>query len=253
MGYNIEWFIKFHIIIIVFYVGVFTNKTELNGMYITKDVLFINGCNVNILPHPFRYRVQHQIEQLNSTFLECDVYDYKTFDPNFVRNYRIIIFFRCPWNYRVNQSIALAKELNKKVLFDIDDLVIDKKYTKLIPYLKTLSLKEKEIYDKGVRKMQITLLHCDGAITTTITLANKLKNYVPEVYINHNVASEEMWSLSEYALIKKRNKNNDNNITIGYFSGSITHNADIEMIKPALFKILKEYDNVNLLFLGELT
>ena len=141
MGYNIEWFIKLHIIIIVFYVGVFTNKTELNGIYITKDVLFINGCNVNILPHPFRYRVQHQIEQLNSTFLECDVYDYKTFDPNFVRNYRIIIFFRCPWNYRVNQSIALAKELNKKVLFDIDDLVIDKKYTELIPYLKTLSIK----------------------------------------------------------------------------------------------------------------
>ena len=101
--------------------------------------------------------------------------------------------------------------------------------------------------------MQITLLHCDGAITTTKTLANELKNYVPEVYINHNVASEEMWSLSEYALIKKRNKNNDNNITIGYFSGSITHNADIEMIKLALFKILKEYDNVNLLFLGELT
>ena len=193
------------------------------------------------------------MEQLNSTFLECDVYDYKTFDPNFVRNYRIIIFFRCPWNYRVNQSIALAKELNKKVLFDIDDLVIDKKYTKLIPYLKTLSLKEKEIYDKGVRKMQITLLHCDGAITTTKTLANELKNYVPEVYINHNVASEEMWSLSEYALIKKENKANGNNITIGYFSGSITHNADIEMIKPALFKILKEYDNVNLLFLGELT
>jgi len=253
MRYNIICFIKFHIFIIVFYVGDFTKKTEFNGIYTTKDVLFINGCNVNILPHPFRYRIQHQMEQLNSTFLECDVYDYKTFDPNIIRNYRIIIFYRCPWNYRVNQSIALAKELNKKVLFDIDDLVIDKKYTKLIPYLKTLSTKEKELYDDGVRKMQLTLLNCDGAITTTKTLANELKNYVPEVYINHNVASEEMWSLSEYALIKKRNKNNDNNITIGYFSGSITHNADIEMIKPALFKILKEYDNVNLLFLGELT
>ena len=44
-----------------------------------------------------------------------------------------------------------------------------------------------------------------------------------------------------------------NNVTIGYFSGSITHNSDIEMIKPALIKILKEYDNVKLLFLGELT
>ena len=118
MRYNIIWFIKFHIFIIVFYVGDFTKKTELNGIYITKDVLFINVCNVNILPHPFHYRVQHQMEQLKSNFLECDVYDYKTFDPNIIGNYRIIIFYRCPLNYRVNQSIVFAKELNKKVFFE---------------------------------------------------------------------------------------------------------------------------------------
>ena len=182
-----------------------------------------------------------------------DVYDYKTFDPNITRNYRIIIFYRCPWNYRVNQLITLAKELNKKVLFDIDDLVIDKKYTELIPFLKTLKLKHKKLYDKGVRKMKRTLLNCDGVITTIKVLANELKNYVPEVYINHNIASEDIWGLSNYALIKKDNKTNGNNVTIGYFSCSITHNEELEMIKPALFKILKEYDNAKLLFLGELT
>ena len=97
--------------------------------------------------------------------------------------------------------------------------------------------------------MRRTLLHCDGAITTTKVLANELKKYVPKVFINHNVASEEMWELSKNALITKSNKTNGNNVTIGYFSGSITHNSDIEMIKPALIKILKEYDNVKLLFL----
>jgi len=99
----------------------------------------------------------------------------------------------------------LARELNKKVLFDIDDLVIDKKYTKLIPFLKTLKPKEKKIYDDGVNKMRRTLLHCDAAITTTKALATELKNYVPEVFINHNVASEEMWVLSENALINYDN------------------------------------------------
>jgi len=254
MRYNIKWVIKFHIFLFVFGVGVLAKKTEAEIIYyITKDILFINGCDVNTLPHPFRYRVLHQIEQLNSGFLESDVYDYRTFDPNITRNYRVIIFYRCPWNQRVNKSIILARELNKKVLFDIDDLVIDKKYTKLIPFLKTLKPKEKKIYDDGVKKMRRTLLHCDGAITTTKVLANELKKYVPKVFINHNVASEEMWELSKNALITKSNKTNGNNVTIGYFSGSITHNSDIEMIKPALIKILKEYDNVKLLFLGELT
>ena len=114
MRHNIKWIIKFHIFLIIFCVGAFAKTTENNLIYISKDVLFINGYDVNFLPHPFRYRVIHQMEQLNSAFLECDVYDYKTFDPNITCNYRIIIFYRCPWNYRVNQSIELAKELNKK-------------------------------------------------------------------------------------------------------------------------------------------
>ena len=107
-------------------------------IYITKDILFINGCDVNILPHHFRYRVLHQMEQLSSVFVESDIYVYIAFEPNITGNYRVIIFYRYPWNYRVKESIELTRELNKNVLFDIDDLVIDKKYTELIPLLKAM-------------------------------------------------------------------------------------------------------------------
>ena len=97
-----------------------------------------------------------------------------------------------------------------------------------------------------------TLNLCDGAITTTKALAKELRNYVSNVFINHNVASEEMWKLSKNALRKKNKKIKSNYITIGYFSGSITHNPDIEMIKPALIKILKKFKNVKLLLFGKL-
>ena len=85
-----------------------------------------------MLPHPYRYRVLHQIEQLQSGFLDCDEYYYLNFKPNIVRYYRIIIFFRCPWTKKIRKAISLSKKLNKKVLFDIDDLVIDTKFTKSI-------------------------------------------------------------------------------------------------------------------------
>jgi len=81
-----------------------------------------------------------------------------------------------------------------------------------------------------------TLKHCEGAITTTDVLAKELRNYVPNVFINRNVASEEMWKLSQNALKSKLNKKKDNHIIIGYFSGSITHNPDIEMIKKTFNK-----------------
>jgi len=218
-----------------------------------KDVLFINGCNIKNLPHPYRYRVLHQMEELDAGFLESDAVDYLNFDPIIVRDYRVIIFFRCPWTERVDKAITLAKKLNKKVLFDIDDLVIDKKYTELIPYIKTLSYSEKAIYDDGVMRNGKTLKLCDGAITTTEGLAKELKNYVPTVFINRNVASEEMWKLSQKALNKNYNKTKNESIIIGYFSGSITHDSDIEMIKDALIKILNENKNVQLLLLGELS
>ena len=47
-----------------------------------------------------------------------------------------------------------------------------------------------------------------------------------------------MWKLSEEALKNKQNKNNTDYIIIGYFSGSISHNPDFEMIGKALAKIL---------------
>ena len=240
-------YISFIIAIIVI-----TNRKSKEKINI-KDVLFINGCYIKSVPHPYRYRVLHQMEQLNAGFLESDEYFYLDIEPLIVKNYRIIIFFRCPWTKKIEEAISLAKNLNKKVLFDIDDLVIDKKYTNLIPYLKTLTPKEKYIYDDGVERMKKTLLLCEGAITTTKALAEELKHYVTNVYINKNVASEEMCKLSNEALALKKTKKKKDNIIIGYFSGSITHNSDIEMIKFALIKILKEFKNVKLLLFGELS
>ena len=209
-------------------------KYNIKDKIIIKDVLFINGCHTDKVPHPFRYF-------------------YLNFEPLIIRYYRVIIFFRCPWTENVGKAIELAKNLNKIVLFDIDDLVFDKKYTNTIPYVKTLSKNEKDIYDDGVERIGKTLTLCDGAITTTKALAKELKHYVSNVFINHNVASEEMWKLSQKALINRDNKKRDNKIIIGYFSGSITHDSDINMIKPALIKILREYKNVELLLLGKLS
>ena len=251
-------FTKFFIFCITIFLSLITFEKLPNQISVQnpitnlKDILFINGCNPSFLPHPYRYRVLHQMEQLDAGFLESDEFFYLNFDPNIVLNYRVIILFRCPLNKNIKKAILLAKSLNKKVLFDIDDLVIDKKYTDNIPFIKTFTQKQKKLYDNGVIKMGRTLKYCDGAITTTLSLAKELKKYTSNVFINHNVPSEEMWKLSEKALESSSIKLSNEYLIIGYFSGSITHNPDIEMIKPALIKIIKEFKNVKLLFFGHL-
>lgn len=212
-----------------------------------KDILFINGCT---LPHPKRYRVDHQIEQLAAYGFSADYVDYTSLNVDVLKYYRGFIFYRCPITPEVEKLIQLAKANNKTVFYDIDDLVIDQKYTDTIEHLKTLSAEEKALYDDGVNRMRKTLELCDYAITTTERLAEELKNYCPNVFINRNTASEKM---VEYSLEALNNVQKDpQKVILGYLSGSITHNADFEMILPAIVKIMNENENVYLKVVGEL-
>lgn len=226
---------------IVFNIGR-TKKKE-----IAKDILFINGCTV---PQSERYRVDHQIEQLEANGLTADKVFYEDLTLDVLKLYRGFVFFRCPITPTVEEFIKKAHYYNKKVFFDIDDLVIDRKYTDTIPYVQQMGKEDRELYDSGVDRMGKTMALSDCLITSTTVLKRELLKYNEEVFINKNVASEEMVELSLAAMRKV--KKNPSQVVIGYLSGSITHNADFEMIKPALIKLMKERENVRLLLMGHL-
>lgn len=210
-----------------------------------RDILFINGCT---LPHPQRYRVDHQIEQLEAAGFVCAGISYDKLDIKDLKYYRGFVFYRCPITNEVREFIKLAKAENKAVFYDIDDLVIDQKYTNTIKYLKTMSKDELDLYNDGVNRMRETLEMCDYAITTTERLATELKNYVKEVYINRNVASEKMVKLSIKA--SKEVKRDKDKVVMSYLSGSITHNDDFKMILPVVQRLMKEHDNLYLKVVG---
>lgn len=212
-----------------------------------KDVLFINGCSRDLLPHPPRYRVSHQMEQLTVNGYTCDEVFYENVDLKQVRMYSCFIIFRAPYTEKLDAFIQLAKSWNKPVLYDVDDLVIDTKYTDQIAYVKNMDASQKARYDLDVMKNQKLLKLCDGCITTTLALKKELEKYNPNVWINRNTASIEMVTLSQE--IKKTSKDT---VDMGYFSGSITHNEDFEMIKPALIDVLNAYDYVRLHLVGEI-
>lgn len=229
-----------------------TSRVEQRGglRWLYADVLFINGCAI---PHPARYRVSHQREQLLAKNIVTSEIFYTDLTLDLVKRYRLFIFYRCPYTDTIGQFIKLAKQYHKHVLYDVDDLVIDESYPKTVEYLKTLTQDEQDLYFEGTRLMQKTLKLCEGAITTTEALAEELKKFVPEVYINRNLASDEMQRLSEEAIVVRKQEESHNTVDIGYFSGSITHNQDFEMILPAIVKVMNTYDNVRLSLVGEIT
>lgn len=211
------------------------------------DVLFINGCT---LPHPTRYRVDHQIEQLMASGVYSEKVFYENLTLDMMKYFRCFVFFRCPITDTIRQFITLAKANNKVVFFDIDDLVIDKKYTDTIEFVKNMNKEDKALYDDGVERMASTLKMCDYAITTTEKLKEELQNYIKEVYINRNVASDRMAELSINAY---NDKTEHDGVVMGYLSGSITHNPDVELIKPTIIKLMKKYDYLKLKLVGEIS
>ena len=210
-----------------------------------KDVLIINGCG---LPHPARYRVDHQVEQLLAAGMTADSVFYDQLNLSQLKYYQSFIFFRCPITDTVKEFIKQAKYFNKTCFYDIDDLVIDTKYTDKIEYVSNMTKADKALYDDGVNRMRKTLELCEYSITTTEALRKELQHYTKEVYINRNTASDEMVLHSLNAL--KAVKKDSEKIILGYFSGSITHNEDFELITPALLKILEKFPNVYLKIAG---
>lgn len=241
--------VKYLILIFILFVTViYFNKTRF-----IKDVLFISGYeDTKRIYNIFSSRVFNQIEQLKAGFLESNAYFYRNFEPTMVLDYRVIIFYLCPWTAKVNEAITLAKKLNKKVIFDVDNLLIDTKYTNMIPFIKSLSIKEKKLFDENIVRIGKTLKLCDFAVTTTKVLAKELKHYISNVFINPDVVNEEMWKISYDILKKENDKKMKDHLIIGYWNENISLNSNFDMIKPVLLKILKEFKNVEILFFGEL-
>ena len=61
-----------------------------------------------------------------------------------------------------------------------------------------------------------------------------------------------MVQLSEEAYRERLQQPDDGKVKVGYFSGSITHNADFEMILPVITELFKRCPQMELHVVGEL-
>lgn len=210
-------------------------------------ILLIDGVE-NIIPQCTRYRVLNKAEQLRKHGFEVKVTNLSDFQLSMAQNASHIIIYRSPISPELLRLCHLAKDYGKPVFFDIDDLVFDTVYTDQLSYTQGLNPVEKGNYDAGVRNYGYMLENCDGAITSTNQLQEELKKYQSTVLLNRNLASDELISISSQFL--KDYSQVSDVVKIGYFSGSISHNENFELIKPAIKQLLKKYSNVQLHIVG---
>ena len=190
----------------------------------------------------------NKAEQLRKHGFAVKVVNLSEFQLPMAQNASHIIIYRSPISPELLRLCHLAKEYGKPVFFDIDDLVFDTVYTDQLSYTQGLNSVEKGNYDAGVRNYGYMLENCDGAITSTNQLQEELKKYQSKVLLNRNLASDDLIAVSSQ-FIKDYSQTSDI-VKIGYFSGSISHNENFELIKPAVKQLLTKYSNIQLHIVG---
>lgn len=214
------------------------------------DVLFVIG---SYLDAPVRYRCDFQKEQLELNGLSCSSVFFTDVNPELAKSYDVLILFRVPITDEVRSLINYFKQLNKMVIFDIDDIMFEKDLLKSKHEVLSMSKLERAHYFEGVERTLETMRYCDFGIASTNAIANRMKRIIPRVIVNRNSISKELRSLSEEAFFRKEAENRiSSEVILGYFSGSNTHNDDFRLIEGALIRAMRKNAKIRLFLVGHL-
>jgi len=212
------------------------------------DILIISGG----VGDSARYRAIHISEELNLHNLKCaNTIQDDPFLARYADKFKIFIFHRTSYSAKVAKLIEAAKKQKKEIIFDTDDLLYDAGYFAMSDYSKQINAMEKATFEGGLGSEIVNDEYVKVCTTTTSFLADKLKEKNKQVFVVPNKLSTEDVEIADEILKNKIIKNSDE-IRIGYFSGTLSHNKDFATITDALLEIMEKYPQIKLILVGPL-
>lgn len=179
---------------------------------------------------------------------------------NFMEKVHTLVICRSTLDTLTRRIIYIARLNGVRILFDVDDLVIDQDFIPLIVDTVTSIPKDHESEDSlwnywyaYVGRLRATLLECDAAIVTTSSLAQILETKLSleaKVIPNFMDKTQIDFSRKLFNFKYEGNFSRNNFFTVGYFSGSPSHNKDFALASPAIVELMLNYKEIDLLIGG---
>jgi glycosyltransferase involved in cell wall biosynthesis/SAM-dependent methyltransferase len=215
-----------------------------------KAVLILSGCPGDAK----RYRGDHQVEQLAQLGVTSDTAFHGEVDlMDAVDRYECFVLHRVPWGADVETFVAAARARGKPLIFDTDDLVFDPAMARHVAALESMDESERLLYVNGLTRYRETLRACDAAMVSTEPLRERASALLDRVLVVPNAVSDEMVAAGDHAAELRRRRRLDDSVTMGYFSGTPTHDRDfLEASDPVLW-VLDRFPQTRLLLVGPLT
>lgn len=171
----------------------------------------------------------------------------------------LLVFVRMSFSSRAKKLIRTARQRNIKLLYDIDDLLLNCNWLpELLDGLDVKSNVEKNYWKDLVADYEKLALLVDGFTTTNEYLAKKLEqSFDKPVKVIRNSLNHEQIEISERWVKKKEDRKKVEKVmekprqfSIGYFSGSPTHARDFQLIENELIRFLNYHDDAILKVVG---
>ena len=189
------------------------------------------------------YRVQRHRDSLaelgaRSSWMRVDEVPARTGE---IEGATILVIWRAPWDDNVAAAIEAARRGGTKVVFDVDDLMIDPDIAKLdlIDGIRSQYLVESQVQEFYGRVRQ-TMLAADLCFTTTEELAFSMRWAGKTTFVLPNGFDQATHDLSRRSAREWRARRSDDLIRIGYAGGSRTHQLDFGLAVPGIARLLRE-------------
>lgn len=165
----------------------------------------------------------------------------------------LIFLYRLAMNPPLRRLIDRARELNKPVIFDTDDLIFEPELIVQHRAVQNLTRSDQIQHAEGVRGYLETLEACDTVVTSTPLLAELARLRDKPAYVHRNSLGREMLAHADRILGQRRQRPRRDEVVIGYGSGTSTHDVDFQEATAALITVLDRFHHAHLWIVGPLT
>lgn len=213
-----------------------------------RRVLFIVGASGS----PLRYRVHQKVEQLAVHGIASHIAWYADPElPAALVGADAVIVYRAP---ATKQFVKLIREVRRggtPTFWDVDDLIFDPEEVLELPIHRGRSRDELNGWLENAHRYRGMLLECGAGIASTPEVARHMVRMGVPAQIHPNGVDTPYAVVFEGARRAAR-QSPERGFTVGYCSGSDTHDEDFEMVAEELAGFLDAHREARLMLVGPL-
>jgi glycosyltransferase involved in cell wall biosynthesis len=153
----------------------------------------------------------------------------------------LLVIWRAAWNERVAHAVEAARAAGARVVFDIDDLLVDTDLVRVevIDGIRTSGSTEQQ-WQEHCALVHATMIAADYCTVPTEELARHVRRFLPTAMVLPNGFDRSTYQISRHAIRRRRCEKSDGLVRIGYAGGTYTHQRDFAVAAEAVARVLRE-------------